>query len=106
MHTYDRSMSSILEQAAMWVTRLDSPTVTAIESREFECWLLADPRHEQAFVETGTVVALISDFPAEVKDRLVSLDVPTALGTGKPRLAWLRAVLLRATRRDLEKRGL
>jgi ferric-dicitrate binding protein FerR (iron transport regulator) len=97
MHTYDRSMSRIREQAAMWVTRLDSPTLTAIENREFECWLLADPRHEQAFVEIGTVIALIADFPEHVKDRLVSLDVPAPIGSGKPRFARLRAALLRAT---------
>lgn len=41
----------IEDEAATWVIRLDNSERPEVVRKEFECWLLADPRHRAAFLD-------------------------------------------------------
>jgi len=60
------TLSEVEEEAAAWVWRLDSETVTEADRQAFEAWVRRDPRNRQAFKEFGGVWRQLDDL-AEAK---------------------------------------
>ncbi|MES2694123.1 MAG: FecR domain-containing protein, partial [Verrucomicrobiota bacterium] len=59
----DAEGEAIQLAAAEWLVRQDQP-LTAVEEREFECWLAADPRHAQAHALLQETWHLLDRVPA------------------------------------------
>ncbi len=64
--------NDILEQAALWVVRINEPgePLAAAELDRFQDWLLADERHSRAFRAVGSIPAMIDEMPADTRARL------------------------------------
>jgi transmembrane sensor len=55
------SAGSVEDWAAYWATRLEDDNVTELECREFQVWILADPAHEEAYLNQVAIGALASE---------------------------------------------
>jgi transmembrane sensor len=64
--------NDILEQAALWVVRMNEPgePLSAPEHARFQDWLLADERHQIAFRTVSSIPAMVSEMPADTRARL------------------------------------
>ncbi len=62
----------ILEQAALWLVRVNDPgePLAAAELDRFQDWVLADPRHDQAFRAMASIPAMVDEMPVETRARL------------------------------------
>lgn len=50
-----RTRAEIEEEAAQWIWRLDSESVTSADRERFDAWVREDPRHRRAFEELSRV---------------------------------------------------
>jgi transmembrane sensor len=83
------TLSEVEEEAAAWVWRLDSETVTEADRQIFEAWVRRDPRNRRAFKEFGGVWRQLDDL-AEAKrpEKIATFaDPPTATPSVRP-LIW------------------
>ena len=64
-----RSDKTIREQAATWITRLESGEMTGAQRAEFHAWL-EDRRHEKELSRQQSLVLLVQDLRAERKASL------------------------------------
>lgn len=55
------TVGSVKEQAAHWAVRLEDERVTELERQHFEAWVLADPAHEEAFLNQVAIGALAGE---------------------------------------------
>jgi len=83
------TLSDVEEEAAAWVWRLDSETLTEADRQVFEVWVRRDPRNRRAFKEFGGVWRQLDDL-AEAKrpEKIATFtDPPTATPSRRP-LIW------------------
>ncbi len=83
------TLSEVEEEAAAWVWRLDSETLTEADRQAFEAWVRRDPRNRRAFKEFGGVWRQLDDL-AEAKrpEKIATFtDPPTAKPSRRP-LIW------------------
>ena len=83
------TLSDVEEEAAAWVWRLDSETLTEADRQAFDAWVRRDPRNRRAFKEFGGVWRQLDDL-AEAKrpEKIATFtDPPTATPSRRP-LIW------------------
>jgi transmembrane sensor len=102
MSTGVPSDPTILEIAAQWCLRLENEVGDAVRE-EFHRWVLADSRHEEAYLAALSLTAAVADLPAQDRADLaasVSVAVPPVRGlpaaaasVQAPRRAWRQVAL-------------
>ncbi len=88
-----KSAPGVSRSAAAWFVALDQGELTRAQSREFENWLLADPRHKEALARCAHAVELGAHIdPAQYP---APAGMPSGIAAGRGRFggrlaAWLR----------------
>ncbi|WP_417318756.1 FecR family protein [Emcibacter sp.] len=76
----------ILDEAAMWIARLDSEEADRYDRKEFALWLEQDPLHGQAYGELTPVWARMNTL-GELKDAIGTGNVVSILPAARKTLA-------------------
>jgi transmembrane sensor len=73
-----RTRADIDEEAAVWIWRMDSPTVAAADRQAFEAWLRQDPRHRRAAAALSTVWSALDGLAEAKRDEKIATFTNTA----------------------------
>jgi transmembrane sensor len=87
------SLRDVEEEAAAWVWRLDSESVSDAGRRDFETWIRRDPRNGPAFAQLGGVWRQLDDL-AEAKrpEKIATFADPGVKRAPRRTLIWALAI--------------
>jgi transmembrane sensor len=73
-----RTRADIDEEAAMWIWRLDSAAVSAVDRQAFEAWQRQDPRHRRAVSELSAVWGALDGLAEAKREEKIATFANTA----------------------------
>jgi len=93
-----RTRADLDEEAAVWIWRMDSPTVAAADRQAFEAWLRQDPRHRRAAAALSAVWSTLDGLAEAKREEKIATFTNTVKPPllHHPRRWWLAAAALAA----------